>query len=458
MFVSGLNFRSRIVYEKSKTGLSESQKDYIDRFEEGLTYDSKFLGEGVTSRAYYSPSQNFVIKQNKYNAYIPNKKRGEMGSLAHENDILLSIGENVKTSQKGIGYVETAKGGQFLLSTLMKGSPANLWSNPFKEKHIDRLLRNLYRLDKSHIIHCDLSRPNLLLDTNFDVNIIDYQWGEKFLPYYPESNYHLINSIFPPFEMPNNATMFETAALPGYLKSMSSYNAEEFLSNYLKNKAIYTDKKFEKMKRYRNEHLWMSDEFENFELAKTKAYNSQDASIKTAELLKMNMLNSHRRQYSCYDTNKIEPRNILRAIPLMVKAKQFADKLSNIQAQFNCDQLYFDFMNKYGKFWQNNISDWYPKTIKWLFEVVTGVTKSEGRILFPDKFDDFSGLNVAEIKNDVTKQTKSFWQQLFGFDEVAVAEKRLIQLFKNSYNSTSAYYKNYSEVNRLAQNLFKKTL
>lgn len=165
-----------------------------------------------------------------------------------------------------------------------------------------------------------------------------------------------------------------------------------------------------------------------------------------------------RRQYSCYDINKIEPRNILRAIPLMVKAKQFADKLSNIQAQFNCDQLYFDFMNKYGKFWQNNISDWYPKTIKWLFEVVTGVTKSEGRILFPDKFDDFSGLNVAEIKNDVTKQTKSFWQQLFGFDEVAVAEKRLIQLFKNSYNSTSAYYKNYSEVNRLAQNLFKKTL
>lgn len=458
MIVNRVNFKSRVIYEKSKINLSEQQKRYIDNFEEGKVYDTKFLGEGVTSKAYYSTSQDFVIKQNKQNPYVPNKKREEMGSLAHENNILLSIGDNVKTSQKGIGYVETEKGGQFLLSTLMRGKPANVWSNPFEEKHIDRLLRNLYRLDKTQIIHCDLCRSNLLLDTNFDVNIIDYQWGEKFNYSYPYANYLLENSFFPPFEMPNNATMFETAALPGYLKSMSKANAEEFLCKYLKNKAIYTEKKYDKMKNNLNLDNTLSDDIMNFELAKTKAYNSQDASIRTAELLKMNILNTHRRQYSCYDINKIEPRNILRAIPLMIKAKQFADKLSTIRASFSCDETYFKYMNKYGYFWQNKINRWYPNAIEWLFKVVTGVTKPNGRILFPEKFDDFSGLDVAEITNDITYQKKSIWQQMFKYDAFAYGEKRLRQLFKNSYNSSSAYYKYKNEVSDIACELFKKTL
>lgn len=457
MFVNCVSFKSRVIYEKSKANLSEAQREYIDKFEEGIVNDTKFLGEGVTSKAYYSQSQNFVIKQNKQNPFVPSKKRGEMGSLAHENNILLSIANNVKTVQKGIGYVETEKGGQFLLSTLTRGAPANRWSNPFKEKHIDRLLRNLYRLDKSQIIHCDLSRPNLLLDTNYDVNIIDFQWGEEFYPDFPYSNYFLKNSVFPPFEIPNNATMFETAALPGYLKSMSATDAEEFMNNYLKNKAIYTEKKYNKMKRYYNERSWAKDYFTDFELAKTKAYNCLDSNIKTAELLKMNMLNSHRRQYSCYDINKIEPRNVLRAIPLMVKAKIFADKLSKITTLYSEDQVYFNYMNKYGYFWQDNIGRWYPRTIEWLFKVVTGVAKSSGRILFPEKFNDFSELNVAEIANDITIQRKTFWQRLFEYDEVAVAELRLRQLFRNSYNSISAYSQNISEVMRITNKLFKRT-
>ena len=456
MRIGNVIFKSRVIYENSKNGLSYSQKDYIDRFEEGDVYDAKFLGEGVTSKAYYSPSQNFVIKQNKPNPYIQQKSRGEMGSLAHENYILSAIGDNVKTSQKAVGYVETAKGGQFLLSTFVSGSPANRWTNPFKEKHIDRLLRNLYRLDKSHIIHCDLSRPNLLLDSNNDVNIIDYQWGEIFNPNYLTSNYMLDNSVFPIFELPNNATMFETAALPGYLKSLDSYEAEEFLTKYLKNKAVYTEKKYEKLKRFFSEHPWVDDTFSEFENAKTKAYTYQDANIRTAELLKMNMLNSHRRQYSCYDLNKIEPRNILKAIPLMFKVKQYADKLADIEALYDSDQTYFNFMNEYGKFWQKNISNWYPRTIEWLFEIITGVTSTSGKILFPDKFNDFSGLDVTEITNDVSKERKSFLSRLFFTDEVAEAEQRLKRLFKDSYNSNRAYYRNKSEISQIAKDIFKK--
>ena len=459
MFINKITFKSRVIYETSKVKLTESQKDYIDKFEENAyTTDAKFLGEGVTSKAYYSPSQNFVIKRNKPNPYVKEKTRNEMGSLAHENKILLAIDDNVKTTQKAIGYVETENGGQFLLSTLVKGTPANRWTNPFTEKHIDRLLRNLYRLDKSKIIHCDLSRPNLLLNDNFDVNIIDYQWGEIFEPLYPERNYRLENSNFPTFEMPNNATMFETAALPGYLKSLNNEDAEDFLSNYLNTKAIYTDKKYQKMKNYFSKYPWIKDNCSEFELAKTKAYKYLDSNIRTAELLKMNLLNTHRRQYSCYDENKIEPRNLLRAIPLMLKAKQFADKLTRIQTSYESDKKYFNFMNRYGEYWQNKISTWYPQTIEWLFEVFTGVTEARGRILFPEKFDDFSGLDVAEIKNNTANHKKSFWESLFYYDEIEEAEKSLKQLFKKSYNSRNAYIENRDEVLNIAKEVFRKSV
>lgn len=36
VLIKRLGFRSRVVYEKSKTALTEKQKDYIDKFEEGL--------------------------------------------------------------------------------------------------------------------------------------------------------------------------------------------------------------------------------------------------------------------------------------------------------------------------------------------------------------------------------------------------------------------------------------
>ncbi len=58
-------FKSKVVYEQSKVPLTDFEKSYIDRFEEGMVDDARYLGEGVTAKAYYLPSCNFVIKQNK---------------------------------------------------------------------------------------------------------------------------------------------------------------------------------------------------------------------------------------------------------------------------------------------------------------------------------------------------------------------------------------------------------
>lgn len=121
MYISTLNsatiFGSEVVYEASKEPITSYEKNYIDRFEEGEAWDAKFLGEGVSSKAYYSSLNDFVIKQNKPNPYIAEKKRSAMGSLAYKNDILLKIDPSVKTTQRGKVYVETAKGGKFLISS-----------------------------------------------------------------------------------------------------------------------------------------------------------------------------------------------------------------------------------------------------------------------------------------------------------------------------------------------------
>ncbi len=227
-------FKSRVAFEQSKLPLQDFEKDYIDRFEEGSVQDLKILGEGGCSKAYYSPSCNFVIKHNKVNGYIREKEPWEMGSLLHEYEILSEISQKVKTTQRGDCIFRNRKRGD--ISTLVSGKPSDIDSNPFTEKHIDRLLRNLYRLDKSGIIHSDLSRPNLLLDDNYNVNIIDYQWGEKYILNYPELGFLIRNSSFAPIESPNNASMFESAALAGYSRKMPQNELYPFLKNYDKRK------------------------------------------------------------------------------------------------------------------------------------------------------------------------------------------------------------------------------
>ena len=444
---SNLRFKSRVVYEKSNTPLTEEERDFIDRFEEGKESFTKFLGEGVASRAYYSYAHDFVVKQNKENIWLPPKRRGQMGSLAHENNILLSIDDHVRTTQKGIAYVETLKGGEFLLSTFASGKPANIYSNPFTEKHIDRLLRALYRLDKCQIVHCDLSNPNLLLNDNNDVNIIDYQWAERFSYYWPFSNFELENSFFAPFEAPNNASLFEGAGLAGYVRKMSASNAEDFLRKYYMNKAHYTQKKVNKLEEIsQKKFLGNAKNIIDFERKKTDAYNNINEDVLNVEVLKMNILNLHRRQNSCHDVNSIEPRNILRAIPLCLEAKYCADQLASYSPIYYKNLDYINYMNQVGKFWQEKFEKWYPSALEFIFNIISGYAKDPARIYFPDKLDDFSDLDIVKIKEP------GFLSKLKHLD-VSMQDLELRTVFK--MNKDCGYSAMYKDIVPILKNAFK---
>ena len=390
-------FKSRVVHENSVTPLTSTERDYIDKFEDGKVSDARFLGEGVASKAYYSPVCDFVLKQNKYNPYIKKKSRYDMGSLAYENDILQKIDPSVESTQRAKAYVETEKGGKFLISTFVNGKPADKRGNPFTREHIDNLLKNLFRLDKSFIIHSDLSRPNLLLDNNDNVNIIDYQWADTYDLGLKRSNFGLVNSYFPVFETPNNASMFEGAGLAGYVRPMFIDDQYIFLRRYYNNKAEYTEKNIYRIEEYNSHHNFSKlTEAYQFEKARAKAYDNMDEHILNAEVLKMNILNLHRRQFSCHDLNKIEPRNILRAIPLTIRAKECADVLADFSDGYSMDKIYYSYMRKFGEFWKQNMDNWYTGVLKWIFRLMSGEESDPARIFFPEKFDDFDNLDIVD--------------------------------------------------------------
>lgn len=110
----------------------------------------------------------------------------------------------------------------------------------------------------------------------------------------------------------------------------------------------------------------------------------------------MNILNLHRRQIRCTDTNKIEPRNILRAIPLMIKAKECADALAEYSDGYSTDATYYSYMRRLSRYWQSNMEKWYPDTLKWIFNLASSAIRDPARVFSPEKLNDFKNIDIVE--------------------------------------------------------------
>lgn len=407
-----INFTSKVtnVYPPS-ANITQQQKDFIDRFEEYGDYYSrtnylncKFLGEGVCSKAYYSKTYDFVIKENKPNPYIPKKSFTEEGTLYHENSILNSLEKDFENSQKGIALLHTEKDGQFLLSTLVQGKPANIDTNPYTQKTVSRLLRTLYRLDKNGVVNTDLSGANVLLTSNQEINLIDYQWAEK--TKFTKDNYSYKLIKFPEFEAPANDVMFERAGLAGYLDDLadrSVYQARNFLKMYLGEKAHFCEKRADKIQKeldtrgsnYYNASESTVKERIEFEKLKAEIFLNPPESVMDTEILKINMLKQQRKAHAYFDKNVNEPRNILMGIPYSLRAYFSANELTQRAKEEQTItqdpklKKYFSYMERYGDYWQGNFRSWYPATFNWVYNVVTGKEKDDFKRYFPGKLTDF---------------------------------------------------------------------
>ncbi len=450
-----ISFTSRVNHiEPYNAPLTEEAKDFIDKFEEvgdserTKKLNCKYLGEGVYSKAYFVPNLNFVIKENKRKPIIPPKRPDQMGSLSHENSILYGINEHVDHSQKGIAYVETENGGQFLISSFVAGKKMDPKTNPIDEKTMDRLLRTLYRLDKSNILNSDLSGSNILITEDKYANLIDFQWGEKTNPSYSNSYYK--NFSFPEFEAPNNMTSYEGASLSGYLNRLD--NGREFLEKYLFLKSHYCEKKAKKLQELysetRSSYLPERIEFENL---KAYAYTHPTDNVINAELLKMNIIKNHRNQYTFYDENVVESRNMLVAINHCIKAKYSADKLAQLKSDSEDPFInkYFKYMNKYGVFWQTNCRNWYPETLKWIYRVVAGDEYAIPTIYFPE---EITPVTFSKDLRRFCVDNKD--DKLTDYSKISLLTKELESKFLQAHQYGSSY-ESYNQVSSLIDNYFK---
>ena len=412
-----LNFKSKVIsVTPSNASITQTQKDFIDDFEDSSDYwrtnhlGCRYLGEGVCSKAYYSPLHNFVIKENKPNPYIPEKLySNDYGTLAHENEILNAIEPSVENSQLGLALCKTEKGGQFLLSTLVRGTTADVESNPYTPKIINRLLRTLYRLDKNGIVNTDLSGANVLLDQyNQNANIIDYQWAEKTAFTRDNYSYKLLN--FPEFEIPANDVMFERSGLAGYLDDLSNqssiYKARTFLDMYLGEKSHFCEKRADKAEKelltrsYSAYNAYESTVKERIEFERLKAeiFKNAPISVIDTEILKINMLKLQRKAYAFIDPNVITPRNVLMTIPYSLRTYASANELSQRskegQNRTTDPKLkkYFSYMERYGDYWQNKLSEWYPPGFDWVYKVTTGKVEDTNKRYFPEELTEFKNL------------------------------------------------------------------
>jgi hypothetical protein len=239
--------------------------------------------------------------------------------------------------------------------------------------------------------------------------------------------------------------MFESACLAGYCRSLTPNEARIFLKKYYVNKAHYNEKNVRRLKELQEEYRYFDfSEMIKFEEARVKAYGNMDDYILDAENMKMNILNLHRRQYSCYDLNKTQPRNILRAIPLCIRAKEYADALANYDRGYDVDSTYYSYMREYGKFWQRNIEAWYIKSLEWIYDLVAKFEYDPAKIFFPEKFNDFSDVGPVKI---------------YDFENVprkyAAEDLRLREMYETAHKSgfpISSMYR--GDVSRLVEKIF----
>ncbi|MCQ2788846.1 MAG: hypothetical protein MJ229_00565 [bacterium] len=380
------SFASKVIYEKSNYPLSQNAKDFIDKFEElpepQKKEECKYLGSGMTGSAYYTPLFNFVIKQSsRPNDY--KNSRDYKGSLYQENDVLLALNPHVEHTQYGIAYVETEKGGKFLISTLVDGKKADVNNNPLNNKKLDRLLRTLYRLDKNGILNTDLSSSNILYTDDNYANIIDYQWGEKFKPGCFTSFKYV---SLPGFEEPSNMNMFEGASFAGYLERCE--NPRELLKDYLLLKAHYTEKKIDFLERQNGNSYYIDDRID-FEKAKLEAYKNPTDDVLNAELLKMTIMKEHRRQYNYIDIDiNDENKNILEMFNHCVLGTIAAETLSKYTSSDN--EKYFYYMRQYGEYYNTRNKKDYTATMEWIAKMCAGTESRLSSVFKQNKIMNIS--------------------------------------------------------------------
>lgn len=346
---NNINFTSKV--KKVMYGsVPEDLKDKVDMFEETDRKNAEKVGHGLQAYAYRFPDTTCVIKESK-----PGKAKVVNGDFGKEAQSLMLVPEEFEHCQKLIGNVQTEDGNWYLLTTFVGGKIPDGKDVKWTKESLHSLLDTLAGLDTEHVYHGDVSRCNCLITEDDEVNLLDFQYAEKFD--FKGDDIHRFNADrykVPYFIAPSNLQMFEESNFATYLSTIDGDEARELFKEYLKEKSTYHQKRAEAF-----EKQGARPEIVEYETLMAKYLKEPSVYIVDLEAQKMQILLTHRYLLSSLDGHD----NIMGAVPyyldMIDKSNQMAKMARYISAGVK-DEEYkklLDYMEKDALFWKSQMKN-----------------------------------------------------------------------------------------------------
>lgn len=347
---NNINFTSKVT-RVIHGSVPEDLREQVDIFEETNGKNAKKLGHGLFAEAYLINGTNCVIKKSK-----TGKAERINGDFSDEARALLNIPEGFSHAQNLIGNVETEDGNYYLLSTFMEGKIPNGETTKWDKESLGSILDSLAKLDCARVYHGDVSRCNCLITDKKDVNLLDFQYCDKF-SIETDDDHKKNASVYkvPYFIAPSNAQMFEESNFATYLSSIDESEARELFKTYLMEKSEYHKKRAEAFKAQ-----GARPEIVEYDRLMAKYLKNPSDDMIYLQAKKLQVLSTHRYILSATDTRKQDdfynimsaPVYYLHAIEDSNEAAEYAD---NLIEQTNDEDLkkLLDYEKRDALFWRS---------------------------------------------------------------------------------------------------------
>ncbi len=399
------SFKSRVVKDYPPNSADSEVRDLVDKFEED-EIEYRHLGHGLFAAAFAIQDKPIVIKKSFDStiAKLINDK------FEKEGNALSMVPANIDNTQKLISRVLTEKGNYYLVTNLLNGKKPSPIMNPFTKEHYNSLMDTLFQLDSARLYHMDLNLGNCLATKDGKVNILDFQWAEKFNFF--GKNEHI---DVPSFIAPSNLDMFEKESLAEYLcdlnksgyKSLVRKNYREYLhekSNFRRNRVDILKQQLLSATNIDNAKKAIK-----YEELQSKLLDNPSDELLDLELSHLDILNGFNQAYCFHDENVDQKLNILESVPAylytQMAVKNFNTKISQMQQKYKTGDLseYLNLQKEYAQYYQDYFS-WIPENFNWIKRLVNSEEANSKQKLSKLDLIKFININsLAEIfSNDTT--------------------------------------------------------
>ena len=243
-----------------------------------------------------------------------------------------------------------------------KGEKADFYKNPITKEHFDRVLRYIYLLDKSKILHNDLDIEHVFYGENGEVEFDCFRFASR----YNSKN----ETAFPEFMSPTNQLNYENASLASYVKNIyDSASRKEVIANYLSSSLNFHQKRVS----------YVDKELIDYEQAKIDALRNIDDDKIDLMLEKLDFFAKQRKAFTEWDEgngacgHKFNPQRRINAIPMYFDAIKSAISYSKhakylSQTSDKYDKKYYEYEARVGEYFANTYIGWVKGMANYNFE------------------------------------------------------------------------------------------